>query len=39
MAGGLEQGDLQDAFQPKPFYDSMVLVYEGPALSQSPLTN
>jgi len=25
MAGGLEPDDLQGPFQPKPFYDSMIL--------------
>jgi len=26
MAGGLEPGDLSGPFQPKPFYDSMILL-------------
>jgi len=26
IAGGLEPGDLQGPFQPKPFYDSVILV-------------
>jgi len=25
MAGGLEPDDLEGLFQPKPFYDSMIL--------------
>jgi len=27
MAGGLESDDLEGPFQPKPFYDSTVLIY------------
>jgi len=37
MAGGLELGDLQGPFQPKPFCDSMNLLFSLVKPNQSPL--
>jgi len=35
-SGGLERGDLKGPFQPKPFYDSMILTIQPTMLDQSP---